>query len=150
MTTLLAALLIVCLTGLSRPGRLSAQTLDLHGQLSGWFIVNDREPSTPVFSLRYLPSLMVERTFGEDRLLDGELSVNAYASAEAAGWDRLSAASRLKPYRAWARIKTSRFEARGGLQKINFGSATLLRPLMWFDSVDPRDPLQITEGVSHV
>ena len=34
-----------------------------------------------------------------------------------------------------------------GLQKINFGSATLLRPLMWFDSVDPRDPLQITDGV---
>ena len=34
-----------------------------------------------------------------------------------------------------------------GLQKINFGSAVLLRPLMWFDSLDPRDPLQLTDGV---
>jgi hypothetical protein len=145
--TRFAALLAVFLVCLSGPNVLSAQTLDLQGQLSGWFIVNDQEPSTPVFSVRYLPSLMVERTFGKDRLLDGELSVNAYASAEAAEWDRLSGTSRLKPYRAWARVKTSRFETRIGLQKINFGSATLLRPLMWFDSVDPRDPLQITEGV---
>jgi len=33
------------------------------------------------------------------------------------------------------------------LQKINFGSATFLRPLMWFDKIDPRDPLQLTDGV---
>ena len=145
--TRFAVLLIVFLVCLAGPGVLAAQTLNLQGQLSGWFIVNDQEPSTPVFSVRYLPSLMVERTFGKDRLLDGELSVNAYATAEAADWDRLSGTSRLKPYRAWARVKTSRFETRIGLQKINFGSATLLRPLMWFDSVDPRDPLQITEGV---
>jgi hypothetical protein len=145
--TPLAALFIAILLCLSAPCVLSAQTLDVNGQLSGWFIVNDQEPSTPVFGVRYLPSLMVQRTFGEDRILDGELTVNAFASAEAADWDRLSGSSRLKPYRAWARVKTARFEARIGLQKINFGSATLLRPLMWFDSVDPRDPLQITEGV---
>ena len=141
------SLLVVFLACLCGPRALLAQTLDLNGQLSGWFIVNDQEPSTPVFSVRYLPSLMVERTFSEDRLVDGELSVNAFASAEAADWDRLSGTSRLKPYRAWARVKTSRFETRIGLQKINFGSATLIRPLMWFDSVDPRDPLQMTEGV---
>jgi hypothetical protein len=33
------------------------------------------------------------------------------------------------------------------LQKINFGSASMLRPLMWFDQMDPRDPLQLTDGV---
>ncbi len=47
----------------------------------------------------------------------------------------------------WGRFSTSRFEARIGLQKINFGSASLLRPLMWFDRIDPRDPLQLTDGV---
>lgn len=47
----------------------------------------------------------------------------------------------------WARFSSARFEARLGLQKINFGSASLLRPLMWFDRLDPRDPLQLTEGV---
>ena len=39
------------------------------------------------------------------------------------------------------------FEVRAGLQKINFGSASMLRPLMWFDQIDPRDPLQLTDGV---
>ncbi|MDR1585772.1 MAG: hypothetical protein LBS07_06360, partial [Prevotellaceae bacterium] len=38
-------------------------------------------------------------------------------------------------------------EVRLGLQKINFGSAQLFRPLMWFDAIDPRDPLQMTDGV---
>jgi hypothetical protein len=45
------------------------------------------------------------------------------------------------------RLSSSRFEARLGLQKINFGSATVFRPLMWFDRIDPRDPLQLTDGV---
>ena len=67
---------------------------------------------------------------------DSELSMNGYASAQAPDWQRLDGTSRLKPYRIWARYKTARFEARVGLQRINFGSATLLRPLMWFDSVD--------------
>lgn len=33
------------------------------------------------------------------------------------------------------------------MQKINFGSAAVLRPLQWFDEIDPRDPLQLTNGV---
>jgi hypothetical protein len=53
----------------------------------------------------------------------------------------------LKAYRLWLRFSTSQFEIRAGLQKINFGSANLLRALMWFDSIDPRDPLQLTDGV---
>jgi len=44
-------------------------------------------------------------------------------------------------------MAADRYEIRAGLQKINFGSATLLRPLRWFDSVDPRDPLKLTNGV---
>jgi hypothetical protein len=40
-----------------------------------------------------------------------------------------------------------RSEVRAGLQKVNFGSATLLRPLQWFDRLDPRDPLGMTAGV---
>lgn len=31
--------------------------------------------------------------------------------------------------------------------KINFGSASIFRPLMWFDKIDYRDPLQLTDGV---
>ena len=34
-----------------------------------------------------------------------------------------------------------------GLQKISFGPAKILRSLMWFDQVDIRDPLRLTNGV---
>jgi hypothetical protein len=47
----------------------------------------------------------------------------------------------------WVKLSGDRFELRAGLQKINFGSAVLFRPLMWFDRIDPRDPLQLTDGV---
>jgi hypothetical protein len=50
-------------------------------------------------------------------------------------------------YRLWLRYAAPQFEFRLGLQKITFGSARILRPLMWFDRIDPRDPLQLTDGV---
>ena len=125
----------------------AAQSVSVQGQVSTWFTLNDTDPSTPGVGVRYVPSLSLEHQLTDSRLLDGEVSLNAYGFGESPGWHDLDTTGRLKPYRVWARFKTSRFEARGGLQKINFGSALLLRPLRWFDSVDPRDPLQITEGV---
>jgi hypothetical protein len=125
----------------------AAQSVSVQGQVSTWFTLNDAHPSTPGIGVRYVPALSLERPLTDSRLVDGEISLNAYGYGESPGWHDLDTTGRLKPYRVWARFKTSRFEARGGLQKINFGSALLLRPLRWFDSVDPRDPLQITEGV---
>jgi hypothetical protein len=125
----------------------AGQTFGWHGQASAWFILSDQEPSTPVMGLRYIPTFNVEKSIAGERLVDGELSANGYASAQAPDWQQMQSASNAKLYRAWVRYKTERFETRVGLQKINFGSAVLLRPLMWFDSVDPRDPLQITDGV---
>ena len=127
---------------------LRGQDASLKGQLSGWLALNDEKPSTPRFGLRYVPTLSFGQG-GEQRMaLDAELSANAYGSAAAADWRDVQAEGRVKLYRLWLRLSTSRFEARLGLQKINFGSATLFRPLMWFDRLDPRDPLQITEGVT--
>jgi hypothetical protein len=127
---------------------LDAQDTSLAGQLSGWLALNDEKPSTPRFGLRYIPDFSLGRG-GEQRMaLDAELSVNAYGSAAAPGWGDLQTDGRVKLYRLWLRLSSSRFEARLGLQKINFGSASLFRPLMWFDRLDPRDPLQITDGVS--
>lgn len=63
------------------------------------------------------------------------------------GFDDLSTYGRIKLYRAYGRYSSSQFELRIGLQRMSFGSATFLRPLMWFDRLDPRDPLQITDGV---
>ncbi len=61
--------------------------------------------------------------------------------------DSITPDKQLSPYRMWLRFSGDQFELRAGLQKINFGSAQMFRPLMWFDRIDPRDPLQLTDGV---
>jgi hypothetical protein len=50
-------------------------------------------------------------------------------------------------YRCYARLTLSNADLRVGLQRLNFGSAVLLRPLRWFDDLDPRDPMRFSEGV---
>lgn len=49
--------------------------------------------------------------------------------------------------RGWLRAYTPRAELRVGLQRLNFGSATILRPLQWFDKLNPLDILETTDGV---
>lgn len=80
-------------------------------------------------------------------LLDFEASANIYGNLGLEDFQQISTDGKIKPYRAWARISGTQFEVRAGLQKINFGSAKMLRPLMWFDQMDPRDPIQLTDGV---
>lgn len=95
--------------------------------------------------LRYLPECALSHPLG-DNLLDLNASANAFLTRQYNGsaWQN---ESQIKGYRAWLRFSNAQNELRLGLQKINFGSATLIRPLMWFDRIDPRDPLQLTDGV---
>jgi hypothetical protein len=79
--------------------------------------------------------------------LTAEFSLNMWGSATFRSSEENSFRSKIKPYRLSLKYTTRRFEARLGLQKISFGSATLLRPLMWFDRLDPRDPIQLSDGV---
>jgi len=123
------------------------QDFDLQGQLSGWITVNVDELSESQTGVRYIPGLSVGKPISKDFSLDVEISFNVYGSGQFHGSDNMETNGKIKPYRLWLRFTSSRFEARLGLQKINFGSATLLRPLMWFDRIDPRDPLQLTDGV---
>ncbi|MDR2431833.1 MAG: hypothetical protein LBD99_06245, partial [Candidatus Margulisbacteria bacterium] len=74
--------------------------------------------------------------------LDADIVLNAVNAS--------GAAPKLKPHRLWARLKIGQGEMRAGLQKINFGSAVLFRPLQWFDAIDPLDPLGYTEGVKGI
>jgi hypothetical protein len=147
MTALPARALVAIQAVLFLARAADAQTLTLQGQLSSWFTVADTRPSTSIAGVRYLPTLSIEQPLPDSRLIDGEVSVNAYGFGEARSWEEVDTDGNVKPYRGWVRFKSTRFEARAGLQKINFGSALLLRPLRWFDSVDPRDPLQLTDGV---
>jgi hypothetical protein len=121
--------------------------LNLRGQLSVWLGYRDRPVPESGQGLRYIPSFSLKRNLGESWTFDSEFSVDASASIQSIANARIAANGEFKPYRMWVRLASSRFEARLGLQKINFGSAMLLRPLMWFDRIDPNDPLQLTDGV---
>jgi len=128
-------------------GALGAVESDWKQQFSAWFSLNDDTPSTPRLTLRYQPDLSLALPLGKGWKLDSELALALSATGAAPSWRSPDLDGDLAPYRLWLRLSSSRFEARLGLQKINFGSATLIRPLMWFDSLDPRDPLQVSEGV---
>lgn len=124
-----------------------AQSVEVQGQLSGWITTNLDKVSESRTGIRYIPQLSFRKSLGNRISLDAELSVNLVGTGQLHHSDAFETDGKIKPYRMWLRFSTSRLEARIGLQKINFGTAALLRPLMWFDRIDPRDPLQLTDGV---
>lgn len=142
---LLLAVLVLLAAGPFLP--LQAVETELKNQLSGWLSLNDDSPSTPRFGLRWQPTISLAIPAGAGWKLDSELSLDLSASGAAVSLRPPEVDGAIEPYRLWLRLSSSRFEARLGLQKINFGSATVFRPLMWFDRIDPRDPLQLTDGV---
>jgi hypothetical protein len=129
------------------PSMVLSWTFGHKGLVSGWMVGNLQKSSKPQLGLRYIPEFSLALHPSPSITLDSELSVNAFGTAVFEEIDSIRTDGDLKPYRLWLRFSSAQFEARIGLQKINFGSAALLRPLMWFDSLDPRDPLQLTDGV---
>ena len=97
--------------------------------------------------LRYLPELSADYGLGTNTNLDMELAINAFTAFDFDSTEHIIDNGEIEPYRLWLRYSTSSFEARLGLQRINFGPAKIIRSLMWFDRIDPRDPLQLAEGV---
>ncbi len=139
---LICLLMGCCLQGIAGSDSFSRR---FSGQASGHFLYN---PEYAYFTgIRYLPRLTATVGMTGNRTLDVEGSANIHANARWQSNADLQAEGRIKPYRFWVRYANARTELRIGLQKINFGSALMLRPLMWFDQVDPRDPLQLTDGV---
>lgn len=96
---------------------------------------------------RYIPQINYGIGLRDEKLIDFEASANLYGNAGLNPFISGKTDGNIKPYRLWGRYSTNQFEFRVGLQKINFGSASILRPLMWFDQIDPRDPLKLTDGV---
>ena len=123
------------------------QTFRLEGQLSGWTIVNPDQSLETQAGFRYIPAVSLKKAISENYSIDAEISLNMFGNGLIHSSDDIETNSNLKPYRMWLRFSSNQFELRAGLQKINFGSASILRPLMWFDRIDPRDPLQLTTGV---
>lgn len=126
---------------------LAQDSLRFSGQLSSWMNMNTANKLPLRAGVRYIPQLNYSLSSGNSGKFDSELSANIYGSAGLHPFDTVTASGKLKPYRAWIRYSADQFELRFGLQKLNFGSALMMRPLMWFDQLDPRDPLQLTDGV---
>jgi hypothetical protein len=124
---------------------LSAQKIAFKGQINSWLSINHVSDFKTRGGLRYIPSVTIEKQVKKIKY-DTEISLNTYGTLDYDNGE-FDAKGNLKPYRLWIRMSSEQFEIRAGLQKINFGSASILRPLMWFDRIDPRDPLQLTDGV---
>lgn len=138
-----------CLPILLAAATATAPALDVgfHGQASAWLAGGRDTALFGLAGLRYLPKATLSVPLPGRFTLDAEVSVSARADVAARERESVGVEVGLKPYRLLARVSAERFEARVGLQKSNFGSATLLRPLQWFDRLDPRDPLGLTDGV---
>jgi len=132
---------------LSHAWQAGAQTVNLSGQLSALHVSGISNPYSNISGLRYIPELKLLKDSVANLRLEAEASANINSSLEFFSPDSFHGKIKLKPYRLWAGLSGDQAELRIGLQKINFGSASMLRPLMWFDKLDPRDPLQLTDGV---
>ncbi len=80
--------------------------------------------------------------------LQGEYSL--FGSYQSTWEGSHSAKMDMAAYRAWISLNRPQTQLRIGLQRLNFGSAKTLRPLQWFDSLDPLDPHQYTGGVEAI
>lgn len=137
----------------SYSGELISQTRSsIRNQVSGVLLINDAQFSSnegfkanPLIQYRYIPEIESELFSSNIHAIDILASANIFGDLNSFSpfWESPT----FNPYRLWARYQYDQVELRLGLQKIDFGSATFLRPLQWFNQVDPRDPLGITNGV---
>ena len=117
------------------------------GQVSAWGQYAPDIEESLWLGGRYIPQINYEMLFKQNSKFDIEASANIFGECGIIPFSEAETNGKIKPYRTWVRYSNNNTEFRVGLQKINFGSAQMLRPLMWFDKMDPRDPLQMTDGV---
>lgn len=121
---------------------LPAVEFAFNGQATGWVGYSEEWQ----MGVRYIPALRILHPMKQGRI-DGEVLLNSSTHAPLGSPLDIVDNIDIDIYRLWARYSTPQFGLRLGLQKINFGSAKVLRSLMWFDQIDVRDPLKLTGGV---
>ena len=125
----------------------SQKILDFQGQLAGYGQYAPTDDHYFLTGGRYLPQLNIFLPNDTAKCLDFELALDISGYRTSYHGRYAVCKGNIDPYRFWVRYRHKQMELRLGLQKIDFGSSTLLRPLQWFNSMDPRDPLKITKGV---
>jgi hypothetical protein len=132
---------------LCSPAGVRAASYNLHGQLAAWFNFEHQPEQNLGAGLRYEPRGDWRQEVGSGLELGLEGVLDAWAGLSKLDGEPTETDTDIDVYRLWARAAAPRWELRAGLQKISFGSAMLLRPLMWFDQTDVRDPLKLTRGI---
>lgn len=139
--------IIVILLLCSSISAFSQKKIDFKGEASANISYSPDNDLDAFIGVRYIPEASCTINISKSTLLDFAVSANIYASTLFHPFSKSREIARIKPYRAWARYSGEQFELRLGLQKLNFGSASIIRPLQWFDDMDARDPLKFTTGV---
>jgi len=140
-------LLFFCSTG-------SAQEFEIIGQLA----VNINALNDPADghsnidqTIGYIPTLSYYPKNNWAKGFDFELAYNSQSQFDGfLGTGDMSSNTNVDLHRLWGRYSSDRIELRYGLQKIAFGPGLILRPLMWFDTIDQKDPTGQTEAVTAV
>jgi len=140
-------ILVLLLSVCNLMAQQDSSNISLNGQVTTWGVGQFENPFRIQIGGRFVPTLLGKFNLSSKSKLDFEASLNINGSSNFTGLRYDSVMGQFKPYRVWLRYASDQWEVRLGLQKINFGSAKMFRPLMWFDGMDVRDPLQLTDGV---
>ena len=99
-----------------------------------------------IFKLNYQPDLSLDLWSQESKKVDLQLVLNQTNSLSYLDntWE---GDIDLELYRSLVRYSTLNYEFRLGLQQLNFGQALILRPLQWFDNIDPLEENRDSDGV---
>ncbi len=127
--------------------QIQAKIFDLKNDFWSWATIFDEYSSQKHhLGIRYKPKLSLNFIQKDKFSIDMETTANfSYKNIKN---DSTSFEEKeVDIYRNWIRYSTAQFEARFGLQKINFGPAQILRSLKWFDTIEPQDPQEETEAV---
>lgn len=118
-------------------------------QRFGAWLMHDLAKASTGIGVEWVPEISYQKNLVKDWDVQAEYSLQSRILQEFP-IDSQSTELRTKSYRAWLRLANPYFELRGGLQRLSFGSAVVLRPLQWFDRVNPLDQREETEGVEAV
>lgn len=143
-------LVVVLLCPVWLPNLVLSTPLRWEGQVSAWGTVNDTDSTNAQIAARYINGISILSNPGNSLSADAYIAANTYLENRFNYNDQSlnsKDVTEVKLHRCYTRLTMTNVELRIGLQRLNFGSAVLLRPLKWFDSLDPRDAMQFSEGV---
>ena len=114
-----------------------------------WLYETDMIDEVQVSELNWTPEFSLQVPLSDVYRLQAEYSMQARANSIWQDSQQEGNIS-LKSYRYWVRVSTAQSELRVGLQRLSFGTAQVLRPLMWFDQINPTDESEETRGVTAI